>query len=872
MYMTVRINALIKRMLYCFVIMPALCSGQVSDDFSDGDFILNPSWGGDLDKFRVNSSYQLQLYDEGEDSAYLFTAIQVFPEMEWRCFIRQSFSPSANNHSRIYLLADENSSFFPPDGFFLQMGEAGADDAVRLMKQSWGDTTSLIRGMPGMIASSFSVNIRALYSDGNWQLFADYSGGHNYINEGSCQEGITNDSGDLGVFCKYTSSNSKKFYFDDFYAGLIQHDTIPPDVQHVLVNPPVRLDIRFSESVEKESAEQTENYHLSHGVGYPETASIDELQADVVQLSFSDELPYGELLQLSIQNVKDLSGNKMPDVLTAFSWYDPGRYDVVINEIMADPSPPQLLPEYEYLELHNTTSLPLDLSDWVLTIGTSEKELSGLRMASQGYYIIAKEEAENSFSDYGQFYGLESFSLTNSGQDIILSNENGEMISGICYSDHWYRDEDKEEGGWSLEQINPYNPCLSHDNWRASKDGSGGTPGKINSVFDEVYTPIEIVSACLVDSLRIRVEFNQSLHMSTSIYTLNFYIDHGLGNPVALLPEDIFFTTFILYPEVPLSRGIIYELSCESYIFNCMGDSALINEVVSLGIPEKPVYRDLVINEILFNPFPGGSDYVEIYNRSDKVIQLTNLILASVKNNAPSPPDTSFTDIKASCSVIFPGDYVLFCGNISDVDNYYYCPGIKRFIESEGFPSYNNEEGTVILFAEMKQVLDVFSYHEDMHFPLLNSVEGVSLERIHYDRPSADKTNWHSASQTSGFGTPGYKNSQFSEISGKGGSIHLEPPVFTPDNDGYNDFLSIKYQCENPGNLATIMVFNASGQLIRHLVNNELMGTSGSYSWDGIRNDRQKANAGIYVILVELTDPADQITHYKKTTIIAPSR
>ncbi len=68
------------------------------------------------------------------------------------------------------------------------------------------------------------------------------------------------------------------------------------------------------------------------------------------------------------------------------------------------------------------------------------------------------------------------------------------------------------------------------------------------------------------------------------------------------------------------------------------------------------------------------------------------------------------------------------------------------------------------------------------------------------------------------------------------------------------------------------MVFNASGQLIRHLVNNELLGTSGSFSWDGVRNDRQKAAAGIYIILVELTDLGGQISHYKKIAIIATSR
>jgi len=177
----------------------------------------------------------------------------------------------------------------------------------------------------------------------------------------------------------------------------------------------------------------------------------------------------------------------------------------------------------------------------------------------------------------------------------------------------------------------------------------------------------------------------------------------------------------------------------------------------------------------------------------------------------------------------------------------------------------------VILLADKAGVvLDVFPYDEDMHYPLLNTAEGVSLERIHPDRPTQDPTNWHSASQISGFGTPGYRNSQFTETGYINDPIHISPKVCTPGFDGQNDHVGIHYSFEKPGYLANILIFNSTGQLLRHLVNNELLGTTGSYSWDGIGDDNYKVPAGMYIILIELTDVSGKIVRYKKTGVITP--
>ncbi len=852
------------------VLIPGPLFGQVIDNFTDGNFSQDPPWSGNAGSFIVNADLHLQLDANEEGSAALFTPVQVFEEMEWRFWVREAFSPSANNHARIYLLAQSAQTMNMPDGVFVQLGESGSNDAIRLMVQEDGDTSTLICGDPGAIASSFNCSVRVIREADSWRLFADYEGGNNFQDQGSCSWNPAPATLYLGVYCKYTASNSKKFYFDNFYAGPRQYDTTPPLALGTDLASPVHVVVIFSEYLDSHSAEDNTKYLIDGGVGYPASALQNEDDPARVGLHFSDSLPYGKLLQLNMAGISDVSGNVMRDTSLQFSRYNPRRYDVVINEIMADPTPAVQLPEYEYLELFNTTPLPLNLTGWTLILGAGKKALTGAHIEPGGYLIIGKVEAEAQLKTYGSFFGLESFSLTNSGQDLMLINKEGEPMSSVCYEDGWYGDEEKAEGGWSLEQINPYNPCLLSENWKATENYKGGSPGAENSVFDNYFIAPEIIRVCAIDSVRISVQFSQTMPNNFTLSPQIFSIDHGAGPIMAILPEDLYFTSFILYPKKKLYPGYIYGLSCKAEILNCVGDTTFITGIYMLGLPAKPLFRDLVINEVLFNPFPGGGDYVEIYNRSDKAISLGGILLGSVKHKPPAPPDTTFSQIRETCHVMMPGEYALLCKDYSDVDKFYICSNTKNHLELDDFPAYSNEQGMVLLQDEKANILDAFSYHEDMHYPLLNMVEGVALERLHPDRLSADPTNWHSASQLSGFGTPGYKNSQFMEAGSEKESIIISPKVCRPGYDGLVNQIGIHYRLDRPGYLASIMIFNAAGQLVRQLVNNELLGSSGAYSWNGIYDNNSRAPAGMYVILIELTDVGGKIVRYKKTAIVAP--
>ena len=80
---------------------------------------------------------------------------------------------------------------------------------------------------------------------------------------------------------------------------------------------------------------------------------------------------------------------------------------------------------------------------------------------------------------FGVTIGLSNFPSLNNDADIIsLYSAEGILIHSVGYTSEWFQNLSKSDGGWSLEMIDPGNPCAAFSNWRASENILGGTPGK----------------------------------------------------------------------------------------------------------------------------------------------------------------------------------------------------------------------------------------------------------------------------------------------------------------------------------------------------------------------------------------------------------
>ncbi len=646
-------------------------------------------------------------------------------------------------------------------------------------------------------------------------------------------------------------------------------DTLPPLICYFETVTDYQLRINFSEPVSKETAKDVQNYSVDGEPGHPYSVIIKEPVKKDILLLFRKHFKPDQEYTLRIDRIADECGNQAANLTHDFTYHPVSPFDVVINEIMADPEPSMGLPAAEYIELYNNSDYEIFLSGWNIVIGNSSEDIGDLSMLPGEYCILCDTEFEEAFGWYGRAWGVDHFpAITNSGEPIVLEDRLGEIISFIDFSEEWYEDEYKKEGGWSLEQIDPGNPCGGKENWAASKSKEGGTPAQENSVFAENpdINPIKPFHVTIPDSATLLLHFNEAYDRSTVKDPAIFRVT-GLGRPSFVLVQPPEYTTLKLLFDEPFRKNIRYELIIREGIRDCAGNEIMENSSLMFELPQHPGPGDIVINEVLFNPVFDGVDFVEVYNRSGQTVDLKEVCLATIDETTSETERV--TCMNSAGRLLHPGAYMVYTPKPEKVMEQYPAARPDRFVVTQSFPSYPDDAGTVLLIDKWMQPIDRLDYTKKMHFPLLKDSEGVSLERVHPDRPSDDRTNWQSASHTSGYGTPTYKNSQFAEQSESKGAITLKPEVFSPDNDGKEDLLNIHYRFDEPGYVATIRIYDSKGRMVRHLVNNQTVSTEGFFTWDGLDARRRKAKMGIYVIYVEVYNPEGEVRSYKVSCVLA---
>ncbi|HOW31051.1 MAG TPA: lamin tail domain-containing protein [Bacteroidales bacterium] len=861
-----------KKLLSAFLILISFLSrAQVTDDFSDGDFTANPAWTGDAAQFKVNTAFELQLNSTGDNISSLATACTMADSMEWNIKVKLSFSPSDNNNARIYLVSDQpDLKSNALNGYYLKLGETGSNDAIELFRQAGNISTSLCRGTAGLLANAFTVRIRVIRDNyGKWSIYADPAGGNAYQPEATATDNTFTTTSWFGVYCKYTSSNSTKFYFDDVYAGEVIVDKTPPTLLTANVLSANTIDLHFSESLDQASAEKATNYSVDQAIGNPSIAVRDAQDFSLIHLLFDTDFTPDVAYILSADGIKDLAGNVMQNAQIAVGWHQVKQFDVLINEIMADPNPVVGLPDEEYIEIFNRRNFDIDLENWTLTLGSSVKTFPSYSLPAGDYLIIGSAAAQPALSAYGPCLGFSSFSVVNTGTTITLTDAGGRMIHSVTFTDDWYGSDYKKDGGWSLEQIDPLNPCGDAANWTASNDASGGTPGRINNAgaSNPDYTLPEILRVGVDTPYQIPVWFSESMDSTTISNPANYNIDNGIGNPAAVLLTGPDYRKVVMILANPIVQGTVYTLTLSGSFSDCAGNVISSSATARFAIPSVARPDDIVINEVLYNPAPGCVDFVEILNRTTDVFDLQWLILATCDTATLILSDES--NLSSESRLILPGDYLVLTTDTAAVKAFYITTNPAGFVQVDDLPSMNDDEGAIALALKTGLVIDRFAYNDKMQYPLLTNAEGVSLERINPNLPWDQVSNWHSASQTAGFATPAYQNSQFGIVDNSGNEILLSPDIISPDNDGKDDYLTIAYAFDEPGYNARVTIYDATGRQVRKLVNNELCGISGAFTWDGITDDNTKAAIGRYVVYIEIFDLQGDVKRFKKTTVVA---
>jgi hypothetical protein len=870
-----------KYLLLLFLFFPAFAYAQLADNFTDGNFTATPAWTGDAASFQVTAQ---QLQSNGPavtgSQIALSTPCQAVTGTVWEFWANLRLATSSGNLADVWLLASQTDlKATNNSGYFVRLGGT-ADEVSLFRKDSTRAAVLVIDGLDGTLSSATNnlVRVRVTRTTANrWTLERDLAGTRTFVAEAAQPVDATYQrSVAMGVSLTYSSANNRSFYFDDFAVT----DATAPLLTRAVPFDARQVDVVFNEGVATPSATLAANYRLQSGA-VPVSAQVSATNSTVVRLVFAVDFPAQSVLE--VRNVADLYGNIAAGPLTAaFTALPvaPAVGDLIISEIFADETPqaglPQAsLPLSEYVEIYNRSATKtLSLRGVRLGKGSSTTfaALPDTARLLPGQYAVVCGSTRT--SQFGppivqpgtKVYGPTGFpSLSNGGDQLILRGRDGRTLFEVTYSDSWYRDARKQEGGWSLEIIDPSNFCAGASNWTASTDASGGTPGRANSVraANADATAPTLLRVVAIDALTVRLTFSEKLDSTAAANPSRYSLGSTGPTVLAALPVAADFRQVDLTLAAPLLASRPATIAVQTAT-DCVGNSSGPLQALTFALPEAVAPGDVVINEILFNPRTGSVRFVEVLNRSPKYfnVQGWQFLRGRVNGRATA------TQVAASPLVIAPGQLLAFTTDVANLQAQYPTShDASNLIQVASLPSFADLD-TVMLLDSRGRELDRLAYSKALHLSLLATQEGVSLERIRANGLSLG-SNFHSAASAVGYATPGRPNSQAQDAAGGNQEWTVTPEVFTPDDDGQQDFVALNYHLDAPGYAASVTVYDALGRLTRRLTRNETLPTNGFIQWDGIDDKGRKAAVGYYILLVELFRPSGgEKREYKKTVVL----
>lgn len=764
-----------------------------------------------------------------------------------------------NNSDKNFLLTDfaitdrRDTALLPSvsiaaDGHLILTNTAGANDY-----SSFGNTLGISR-FPSLSNTGETIFLL----DRNYNIVDSLSYDQSYYNDTHKQDGgftieLINPQKHCFDVGNYHASKAgiggtpgvQNSVFDD------NPDTDPPIISSLKIITPSQISVTFNEAMNIGSITQ-EKFQLSNEMAISNIHLVDHFGKEVL-INLAVTFYLGETHTMSILGVTDCSENLLSDTTLNFSQgATPQAGELIFTEIMASPIPSQGLPEAEYLEVLNVSSKIISLKGVTLSDAVNSTTLDAIDLNPNEYLILAPTATANQFSDFGHALAVNSWpSLNNASDKISLHNALGIEVFSIQYDDTWYRSVFKAEGGFSIEMIDIEYPCLLETNWTGSENTIGGSPGTLNSVNGDnpdLQGP-EILTAISIDQSTIQIDFNERLN-SSSIELDNFNTDHGLSFIALSIHENEKSVT--LTTDVDLAENTVYQISTNN-ITDCSGNLVnSSNNSVELIVAGKAEPLDVLINEILFNPKSDGVRFVEIYNNSHKYINLKDWKISGLSNQKPVSEENHFMEPASFLTITNDGD-ILF--------NQYPNAKFETFKEISSMPSMPSDAGSVFISDENDITIDSLEYNEDYHTPLISNYDGISLERVRISGISNDPSNWFSAASTSNNATPGYENSQSRPLSASTGIITVDPQTFAPDIPGLNNFTTINYSFDTPGNVVNVKILSADGKQVKLVAQNAVAGTEGFFRWDGITSDGIKARIGYYMIIFEITSLAGKISY-----------
>lgn len=526
--------------------------------------------------------------------------------------------------------------------------------------------------------------------------------------------------------------------------------------------------------------------------------------------------------------------------------------DIVISEVMANPKNCPGYPEIEYIEIYNRTDSTINLSGWKIRYGKTGYDIPYSFITPKQYIILSHEKYAEEWdkAGIGNRIDMERFPvLANSGKQLFLSDSSGKLIAYTFYNETRYNNNAKSNGGFSLERIDNNNVNDSRHNWSASDSPLGGTPGTENSVKGkcEIKEPASFLYYEIIQPDTIIMYFSSPLDATSATDKNNYSITSDSTELQTITIDSLYLSTITITTTDRLKEDETIYMSPQNIKQTDLSE-VIFPETISIAIPYRPEKGDLVFNEILFDNDSETCEFVEIYNTTEKHIELGNLVLSVLDE------DGKYGKTSLLCNtnrVIEPGCYIAFTSDTIKLNKRWNC-NIWN-ISLCNLPALRNDGGIITLLNGNIQEIDAAVFTPSIYPKTGKGSKGISAEKVNPSYTSSNPANWLPATAQTGYGTPGKKNSQFREnsLTAEKGKFTLQEDFITPNQDGQNDYATINYSFDDGGYIINIKVYSSSGREVAYPVKRETLASYGSIIWDGKDNEGNYLKPGIYILLIE---------------------
>lgn len=716
--------------ILCLWLLCALTSahGQsVFDDFSDDNFSQNPTWFGTGTLFKINSSKQLQSNNGSQSESYLALPISIPSECEWQVWFKCSFNPSTQNVFRWYILSDSLNPSLASHALFVKAGGGtGSSDSLSLWEKTPSGLICRIAGRYGTLGKSINqarVRIRKTIH-GDWTMESDTTGNENWQTEGLGNWPLFANFGFEALRFTCTSGNATKLYVDDIYTGGFRIDSIPPTLFSATRVANNAIEWQFSEKLDSNTL-RAANFVCSDS-SIEISAEWANNSHDRIRIGLSSDMLNKTAYRFTLHGIRDFVGNLMSDTSCIFKRIEPDSGELIITEIMADPSPMVGLPETEYVEIYNSGNDSIWMEELQLHDATSYGVSKGVGIQAHGYALLVPSASVSLFPNVSTVYGMSSFpSLNNEGDSLSLIDNFNQYLHAIHYQLEDYHDETKSQGGFAIELIRPEYACLGASNRHASMNLQGGTPGYINSIPipDDSFFKPQLLHTYLYDSSDIQLVLHNQPNFNSLFIQTNF-----VHNTMQFHRNYEWDTLHIPLP-VSLKQQQFVRISMDS-MQNCIGLTNSDSITFTWIETHRPKQNDVLITEVFPHPLANDSmpnlEWIELYNTTEFKQNLNGFKLCTLSDTA-----------LLSTIVIEPHAYILLC-------KYGYEAELSKYGKSIGvhyFPTLNHNE-QISLCNEQHWGIHQMQYSDASFQRPYTSNGGWSLELGNDNNPCNHSEAW----------------------------------------------------------------------------------------------------------------------------------